>query len=129
MEIYHNAAAEANKLHNIDMKIGKTLISREEIDFLSTLDYKDMGPYLYYVLMKLELIQNKNVTKGEEWFNLYLKTANGESLMHAVDDLLSFKDDYLDYALRCLAKAASKKNKRAVALMKVIKLHVFDEID
>ncbi len=124
MKTLQNLRAESLKMITIQQKIGKEVLTKEDIDFLMHL-VEEKIPGAYFILGKYELVQNGNETETKKWFDLYYQEANGYGLFEAANFLINY-DDYKDYAISFMKRAAWKKHIDAIRIIKFMNENPFE---
>ena len=124
MENYKTDSKKCFKMLDIEKQVTKEKIGEKDINLL--LELADEGtPRAYFILGKIELIQNNNEAKAMEWFDLVLQKGNQFVLFSAANFFASYDDLYIDQAMKFLRRAAWRQHPIAKRMLKFMKEYPF----
>ena len=124
MKNYKTDSKKCFKMLDIEKQVTKEKIGEKDINLL--LELADEGtPRAYFILGKIELIQNNNEAKAMEWFDLVLQKGNQFVLFSAANFFASYDDLYIDQAMKFLRRAAWRQHPIAKRMLKFMKEYPF----
>ena len=106
----------------IEAKLLKTneQLTIEESDFIKkeASSGSPLGEFIYGLYYLLNLQDEKT---AEEWWSKFFYHSNGEALWKASDIFAFLGDEYYDWSMKCLRRAAWRQNPIAKAMYKEMK--------
>ena len=110
----------------IEAKLLKTneQLTIEESDFIKAEanSGSPLGEFIYGLYYLLNLQDEK---KAEEWWTKFFYHSNGEALWKASGIFAFFGDEYYDWSMKCLRRAAWRQHPIAKAMYKEMKENPF----
>jgi len=120
VEALNRENEETERIENKMLDKKTQQITPEEVAFIK--ERAESGsPNCEFVYGLYILLYEDDLKEAEVWWNKFYEVSNGYCLMNAVKVFAYLGDDYYDWAMKCLEKAASRKYKPAEVLLKLAK--------